>query len=111
LVQARAGLNLVPAHRPYTVQTSTKVLEYLAVGLPVVSNRYPWMETLSATPACSRIHWIDDVSSPTAWDAAVSELDGPQEDGRLGLVRTWPKILQELPIWADLERDLQRSRR
>ena len=111
LVQARAGLNLVPAHRPYTVQTSTKVLEYLAVGLPVVSNRYPWMETLSATPACSRIHWIDDVSSPTAWAAAVSELDGPQEDGRLGLVRTWPQILQELPIWADLERDLQRSRR
>lgn len=111
LVQARAGLNLMPARRPYSVQTSTKVLEYLAVGLPVVSNRYPWMETLSATPACSRIRWMDDLSSPTAWAAAVSDFPGPQDDPQMGLVRTWPQILQELPIWADLERDLQRSRR
>jgi glycosyltransferase involved in cell wall biosynthesis len=39
----RAGLNLMPLVVPYIHQTSTKVLEYLVAGLPVVSPDYPWI--------------------------------------------------------------------
>ena len=38
----RYGLNLVPDQYPYNVQTATKVLEYCALGLPIVSMKYRW---------------------------------------------------------------------
>ena len=38
LLRARCGLNLVPNVLPLSEQTSTKMQEYLAVGLPVISN-------------------------------------------------------------------------
>lgn len=44
MAQGRYGLNLVPDHYPFNVQTATKVLEYCALGLPVVSMRYRWAE-------------------------------------------------------------------
>lgn len=38
------GLNLVPDVHPYSKQTCTKVLEYCAMGLRVVSNVTPWVQ-------------------------------------------------------------------
>lgn len=43
IAAGRAGVNLMPLVAPYTHQTSTKVLEYLVAGLPVVSPAYPWI--------------------------------------------------------------------
>ena len=43
-----AGLNLMQLVAPYTRQTSTKVLEYLVAGLPVVSPVYPWISEHAA---------------------------------------------------------------
>jgi glycosyltransferase involved in cell wall biosynthesis len=43
LRQSRCGLNLMPLKKPFIYQTSTKVLEYLSVGLPVLSNKYHWI--------------------------------------------------------------------
>lgn len=48
VAQARCGLNYCPSAYPYTFQTSTKVIEYLACGLGVVSNAYDWMDRHSA---------------------------------------------------------------
>lgn len=42
LRRARFGLNLVPAVLPFSRQTSTKLIEYCAAGLPVVSTDYSW---------------------------------------------------------------------
>lgn len=42
LKQARFGLNYVPSEYPYHIQSSTKLLEYLAAGLPVIGNINPW---------------------------------------------------------------------
>lgn len=39
-----AGINYTPDVAPFNRQTSTKVLEYLAMGLPVVSNQYQWID-------------------------------------------------------------------
>ncbi|MCB0572491.1 MAG: hypothetical protein KDC66_22135 [Phaeodactylibacter sp.] len=43
LCQARFGLNLIPDVYPLNVQTSTKLLEYCAAGLPVASTPYAWL--------------------------------------------------------------------
>ncbi|MDO9178525.1 MAG: glycosyl transferase [Agitococcus sp.] len=41
--KARFGLNFTPDVYPYNIQTSTKVLEYCAAGLGVISNKYAWV--------------------------------------------------------------------
>lgn len=43
-VQAKYGLNWVPDVYPFNLQTSTKLIEYCAMGIPIVSNRYSWVE-------------------------------------------------------------------
>ena len=37
------GINWVPYKYPYYLQTSTKLLEYMALGLKIVTNEYPWV--------------------------------------------------------------------
>lgn len=44
MAQGKMGLNLLPDRYPFNIQTATKVLEYCALGLPIVSMRYPWIE-------------------------------------------------------------------
>lgn len=44
MAKGRWGLNLVPLHYPYTHQSATKVLEYCALGMPIVSLQYSWIE-------------------------------------------------------------------
>lgn len=41
------GLNFCPDRYPFRYQTSTKVIEYLTAGIPVLSNRYSWIEAHS----------------------------------------------------------------
>jgi glycosyltransferase involved in cell wall biosynthesis len=44
LVHARYAVNITPDIYPFNLQESTKVLEYCAAGLPVISNFYPWVQ-------------------------------------------------------------------
>jgi len=46
--KARFGLNLMPDIYPFNSQTATKVLEYCALGLPVVSSDYKWVRRFEA---------------------------------------------------------------
>ncbi len=48
LNQARFGLNYVPDIYPYQFQTSTKLLEYVACGLPVIGNETAWLDSFLA---------------------------------------------------------------
>jgi hypothetical protein len=43
MAQARFGLNIMPDIYPFNLQTATKVLEYCAVGLKVVTTSYHWV--------------------------------------------------------------------
>lgn len=42
LLSAEYGLNYIPDRYPFNVQTSTKLLEYCAAGLKIVSTSYQW---------------------------------------------------------------------
>ncbi len=44
MTKGRYGLNVLPDRYPFNLQPATKVLEYCALGLPVVSMRYSWIE-------------------------------------------------------------------
>lgn len=102
LLRARAGLNLMPAVQPLSEQTSTKVLEYLAVGLPVVSNPYPWIERC-AQQHPGRVFTLAGHTQATKWQALarqLPELDAGRQHWR---GQTWSQLLPSLPVWQALE--------
>ena len=44
MAQAKYGLNLMPDIYPFNIQTATKVLEYAALNLPIISTNYQWIK-------------------------------------------------------------------
>jgi len=100
LRRARYGLNLVSNLTPYNQQTSTKLLEYCAVGLPVVSNDYPWVRYFAAHHQGNFLLLRDD---PKSWETNFGEaLDAfPYQVPELSSL-AWPRVLDNLPLWQHL---------
>lgn len=99
---ARCGLNLVPNQLPYTEQTSTKLLEYCAAGLHVVSTDYPWVREFEYR------HHARFAYLPWQANAAVyrKHLDAAL-DRRLLVAPdvqalAWPRLLAQLQVWREL---------
>ncbi len=63
--RCRFGINLTPDITPYNFQTSTKVVEYLALGLPVISNDYRWVRDFEAATG-ARIAKLTDIGELSA---------------------------------------------
>lgn len=51
--KADYGINFVPDKLPFSMQTSTKLLEYLAMGLKIVTTDYRWVGRFEAEHGCS----------------------------------------------------------
>lgn len=69
LLTARCGVALLPGHPPYCWQTPTKLLEYAAMGMPILANNSPMnLETIKTHRIQATITSIDIFSS--APDAA-----------------------------------------
>ena len=99
---ARFGLNLVPNEAPFQQQTSTKVLEYCAVGLRVVSNAYPWVRYFMAQHNANFYLLRDDPSSlATSFGEALDAYPYEVPDVR---ALAWPKVLDSLPLWRTILR-------
>ena len=101
LLRARAGLNLMPDVLPLSEQTSTKMLEYLALGLPVVSNPYAWAQRTAQAHA-GRVQLLAVQASAAQWQAAMQALPQRQTDRQHLVSLGWSHQLQALPVWATL---------
>jgi len=97
LRRARFGLNLVPNATPFQQQTSTKVLEYCAMGLRVVSNAYPWVRYFMAQHKANFYLLNDDAPSlGTSFGEALDAYPYEVPDVR---ELAWPHVLETLPLW------------
>jgi len=100
LRRARFGLNLVSNIEPYNQQTSTKLLEYCAVGLPVVSNDYAWVRYFAAHYQ-GNLHVLRD--APNSWPHSFGEaLDAYPYVVPDVAELAWSKLLAKLTIWQHL---------
>ena len=100
LRRARFGLNLVGNIEPYNQQTSTKLLEYCAVGLPVVSNDYAWVRYFAAHYQ-GNFHVLRD--DPASWQYSFGEaLDAYPYVVPDVRELAWHKLLGKLTIWQHL---------
>lgn len=58
---SKCGLNFVPDIYPFNKQTSTKVLEYIASDLIVLSNKYEWISDFSDNNNFN-INWLNHIN-------------------------------------------------
>jgi glycosyltransferase involved in cell wall biosynthesis len=101
LLRARAGLNLMPDVLPLAEQTSTKMLEYLALGLPAISNPYAWANRTAQAHA-GRVQLLGLQASAAQWQAAVQGLPMRQTDRQHLQPLRWSNQMQALPVWDAL---------
>ena len=47
------GINYIPNKYPFNIQTSTKLLEYLALGLKVITTDYKWVRDFEEKHKCN----------------------------------------------------------
>lgn len=101
LLRARCGLNLMPDVLPLSEQTATKMLEYLAVGLPVISNAYAWAQRMAlAHPG--RVQCVKAEAPVLQWQQALGRVPSLQTDRRHLQGLSWTAQLQHLPTWSAL---------
>ena len=100
LRRARLGLNLVPDQLPYTEQTSTKLLEYCAAGLRVISTDYPWVRGFEQRHG-ARFAYLPCRGSTAVYRnhlaAAVKTHEALVVPDLSSLA--WPRLLAGLQVW------------
>ena len=97
LAEGKAGLNYVPRRYPYIYQTSTKIIEYLVAGLPVISNSYPWIEHHSMQHGYDFIRLESFAPEEIEDNARKYVLDRPE-------AFTWSAILEAADFEAFIRR-------
>jgi glycosyltransferase involved in cell wall biosynthesis len=106
LAQSKFGLNFCPIQYPYYFQTSTKMLEYLAAGIPVISNNYYWIDSHSANnnypvvdlAKIKNVEYLDDV---------YVNLVQKYSDLRVAL--TWEEILDQSDFFRFILQSLDKK--
>ncbi len=63
LQQAHYAINFIPDNAPFHRQTSTKLLEYLACKIPVITTDYPWMKNFEKQYGGSYFYLQKDLSN------------------------------------------------
>lgn len=99
----RFGLFYCPDQAPFNQETGTKALEYLVAGLPIIANKYRWIEAHARQHSYSYID-LANIQSPaqlvTSSDALISDthaatLTWPAELERSGFVSFVESIHQQ----------------
>lgn len=102
LNRARYGLNLVPNQLPYTEQTSTKLLEYCAAGLRILSTDYAWVREFEQHHRASFAY----ITVRNNANAYTEFLDSSLEfcsflTPKLHNLQ-WPRLLNRMQVWQRL---------
>ncbi len=102
LRRARIGLNLVPNQLPYTRQTSTKLLEYCAAGLPVVSTDYVWVRAFERQHG-ARFAYLPFHAHAASCAARVGSTLEQQSCVVPDVsMLAWPRLLAGLKVWREI---------
>lgn len=88
--RSSVGLNVAPNTPPFAFQASTKVIEYSAAGIGVLTTRTPWIDAFEAQRggrfmALKDVHSRGDVMRFPYRAAAVEDLDWDSIFDRCGL--------------------------
>lgn len=92
---SRIGLNFTPDIAPWNRQDSTKVIEYSALGLGVITNRYAWVDDFEVANQAKFL----DLCSAQSKDDVLSFDYGVPDVSDL----TWPNILNRSGLAKEIQ--------
>lgn len=98
MARCEYGVSFVPDVEPFHGQTATKILEYCAVGLKVVTNAYSWVDTFEDTASARffKFRSWDEVSIPALQAAAYRVPDMRRY--------AWDAIFERSGIGTEIDR-------
>lgn len=62
ITQARYAVNYMPDKFPFNIQTSTKLLEYVALGMDIITTSYKWVDEFEKVRGMNFFHISKDCS-------------------------------------------------
>lgn len=65
--KSRFAINYMPDKEPFNHQTPVKLLEYIALKIPVISSRYAWVEEFSQSYG-GNFFYLDNEDSNLTWE-------------------------------------------
>lgn len=94
------GLNFVPDEPPFKFQDSTKLIEYCANQLRIVTTRYPWVNRFEADNSGRFLTWSKNLTRETieGYDYQTANVVGLD----------WPSILKQARI-AEAINEIRRT--
>lgn len=97
--QARYGVNLVPSVFPYNIQPATKVLEYSAVGIPVITTDYWWARDFEKKQAATFFKLNRNMSNFTIANVRNFKFVVPDVSNY-----GWEKVINDSRVFSFLDR-------
>ena len=96
LDSASVGLNFVPLTEPFIHQDSTKIIEYAARGLGILSNSYSWIDSFFAARGGRYLplEEVTDVQSVRRFGFEAPSVDD----------LAWPVLLRESGLLRNIDR-------
>ena len=73
LLKSRFAFNYIPDISPFNRQTSTKLLEYIACKIPIISTQYQWMEEFQSREG-GKYYYLNKDLSNLDWKS-INEFD------------------------------------
>jgi len=99
MARGRYGFNIMPDIYPFNVQTATKVLEYCAVGLPVVTTDYSWIGDFEKSHDAKFFRISGNFSNLTMDNLARFDFRVPDVKSFM-----WERVIAESGIFSFLEK-------
>jgi len=94
MARAKYGLNIMPDVKPFNVQTSTKAMEYAAVGMPIVSTDYQWIRSFEEQYGAKCFRISPDFSNLTRENLESFEFVTPEMQGV-----SWDNVIEDSKIF------------
>lgn len=92
--QAIYGINYMPNKYPYNLQTSTKLLEYLAMGLDVITTEYLWIHHFMKE---NKINLIMVNENLDGLESAIKEHEGKPRGRKINNLEKfkWKHVIEQ----------------
>ncbi len=93
------GLNFTPDVYPFNIQTSTKTIEYCALGLKIISNKYFWIKNFEKQNNAS-FFWLEDMNSKAQVEDFIFKTPSVKN-------MHWNRILSDSRLSIIIEKNFQ----
>lgn len=97
--KAEYGINYIPDKYPFNIQTSTKLIEYIALGLKIITTDYYWVRQFEKDNNCSFYKLL------TNQKFNQNEIENFEFSNNINLEKYyWDEIIKNSGIYSELIR-------